>query len=207
MQDFVVTDSRNLKTRVALVAAVVFALALGWLGVRWQLGIMLADLTRTTDSNASQIADMAVTWAPSDPYANSLKASTGESIQAYEQTVRLSPNDYRWRIELGRFLEQDGQTERAEIEFKKAIELAPSYAYPRWHLGNFYLRQDRNDDAIAELKRAAENNQTYRDQVFSLAWDYFNKDAAQLENLAGTSPESRSQLAYFFAAEKLEFVK
>ena len=117
----------------------------------------------------------------------------------FEQVVRLAPYDYRWRQELGRALEQDEQPERAEAEFKRAIELAPNFAYPHWRLANFYLRQDRVDEALAELRKTAENNQTYREQSFSLVWDYFDKDPAVVESIAGNNPESRARLAYFFA--------
>jgi hypothetical protein len=204
MQDLVVDPSNSTKSRVIVAIVVILSLAAAFFAVRWQLGNMLADLTRFTDPNAEEIAAVAADWAPGDPVARWLKASTAadpaEAIRLFEQTIQLAPNDYRWRIELARALEQDEQSERAEAELKKALELAPAYAYPRWHLGNFYLRQDRADDAIAELRKAAENNQFYRDQVFSLAWDYFNKDAAQLENLAGEGAEARARLAHFFAA-------
>ncbi len=79
-------------------------------------------------------------------------------------------------------------------------DLHPTYAFPHWHLGNFYLRQARTDEAFAELKKAAENNRTYRDQVFSLAWDYFDKDPAKVEQLAEDTPDERANLALFFAA-------
>ena len=121
-------------------------------------------------------------------------------MKIFEETVRLAPYDYRWRIELGRAYEQAERAELAEIEFKRAVELAPTYALARWQLGNFYLRQKRDNDAFAELRRAAENNQTYREQVFSLAWDYFDKDAAKVEQLAADTPDSLAALALFFAA-------
>ena len=204
MQDLVVEPSKSTKSRAIIAVVAVVSLVGAFFAVRWQLGNMLADLTRFDDPNAPDIAAVATDWAPADPIARWLKASTvadpAEAIRLYEQTIQLAPNDYRWRIELARALEQDEQPGRAETELKKALELAPAYAYPRWHLGNFYLRQDRPDEAVAELKKAAENNQFYRDQVFSLAWDYFSKDPARLENLAGEGAEARARLAYFFAA-------
>lgn len=204
MQDLIAIDSKNLTARIVLVAAIVAALFFGWLTVRWQLGDMLAELTPPTDPSAGELADTAIGWAPSDPTAATLKAAlakdTATTVRMYEQAVRLSPRDYQRRINLGRAYEQAGQPERAEDEFKNAVGLAPEYALPHWQLGNFYLRQERDDDAIAELKKAAANNQTYRDQVFSLAWDYFKKDAAQMEGLAGDRPDAVAYLAYFFAA-------
>ena len=207
--DLIALDSKSLRSRLLLAAAILSALVFAWFGVRWQLGDMLANLTPPTDPNAPAIAVLAKNLAPANPLTSWLRASSGDdgtgensdsSLERFEQTVRLAPYDFRWRVDLGRALEQDGQTERAEAEFKRAVELAPSYAYPRWHLGNFYLRQKRTDEAFAQLKKATENNIEYREQVFSLAWEYFDKDAAQIEKLAGDQPEPRASLAYFFAA-------
>ncbi len=204
MRDIVVIDSKSTKVRVALTAVIIFALVFGWFSIRWQFGNMLASLTEPDSPNASQLAGLSAKLAPADPLAHSLKALTNENptaaIEFLKQAVRLAPVDYRRRIELGKAYEQDGQVKQAEIEFKRAAELAPSYASIRWHLGNFYLRQERNEDAIAELKKAAENDRTYRDQVFSLAWDLFNKDALLVESMIGENPDVRAHLAYFFAA-------
>ncbi len=207
--DLILQNSKSLRSRVLLVSAILLAVVLAWCGVRWQLGDLLANLTPPTDPNAAQIAALAEKLAPANPLTTWLRASAGEdvadgsgvsSLDRFEQTVRLAPFDYRWRVDLARALEQDGQIGRAEAEFKRATELAPSYAYPRWHLGNFYLRQKRTDEAFAELKKATEKDTEYREQVFSLAWEYFDKDSAQLEKLAGDLPEPRASLAYFFAA-------
>lgn len=207
--DLIVLDPKSLRSRLLLVAVIVAAVVLAWFGVRWQLGDMLASLTPPSDPNAAAIAAFAQSLAPADPLASWLRGSVGDDIYAgspvsslerFEQAVRLAPFDYRWRVDLGRAFEQDGQIGRAEAEFNRAVEIAPSYAYPRWHLGNFYLRQNRTDDAFAQFEKATENNTEYREQVFSLAWEYFDKDAAQLEKLAGDMPETRASLAYFFAA-------
>lgn len=200
MKDLVVIDSKKAAVRIVLAFSMLAALAFAWFAVRWQLGNMLASISTVGDPNSALIADLASGWAPTDPASYWLKAAVDDTVETYEHTVRLAPYDYRWRVQLGRSLVQNDQLERAEIEFKRAVELAPGYAIPHWHLGNFYLRQNRIDEAIAELREAARNNQPYRDQVFSLAWDYFGKDAAQIERLAGDTPDAHARLAYFFAA-------
>jgi tetratricopeptide (TPR) repeat protein len=200
MQDLVVVDSKKTSVRIALGAVVVVALACGTMMVRWQLGNMLATLTRPGDPNAADVARIAQDWAPADPSASWLKATVENDPAMFEQTVRRAPHDYRWRAEFGRALEQEDQPARAEAEFRRAVELAPSFAFPRWRLANFYLRQDRVDEALAELRKAAENNQTYREQAFSLVWDLFDKDPAMVESLAGSDGESRARLSYFFAS-------
>ena len=210
MQDLTGIDSRNVKSRIMLVCVIVFALIFSWFAVTRQLGSMIADLTSPDHPAAQSAADIAISLAPTDPVARWLAASVKMkdtapdhldlAVKLFEEAARLSPFDYRWRIELGRAYEQADKPELAEIEFHRAIELAPTYAFPRWHLGNFYLRQDRIEDAFVELRKAAENNQTYREQAFSLAWDYFDKDPEKVEKLATDTPDSRASLALFFAA-------
>ncbi len=191
--------------RYTLIVAIVLVVVIGAVfAIRWQIGNMLASLTFPEDPGAVDLAATAVRWAPGDPLAAWLRAMTAtdpvNTVPYLEDAIRLAPYDHRLRIELGRALEQDGQFERAEAELRAAADVAPSYAYPRWHLGNFYLRRDRVEEAVVELRKAAENNQFYREQVFSLAWDYFDKDAARLEALVGESAEGHARLAYFFAA-------
>ncbi len=199
MQDLVVIRIKGYLTKAGLVAVILIALACGWLAIRWQLGNMLATLTPAGDPNINHISQLAINWAPADPATYWLRASIDNDIAVHEQAVRRAPFDYRWRQELGRALEQDERFERAEAEFKKAAELAPTFAFPRWRLANFYLRRGRVDEAVEELKKAASNNQIYRDQAFSLVWDFFGKDASKVEELAGEGSEARARLAYFFA--------
>jgi len=207
MQDLRSIPSGNTRMRLVLVSIVVLVLVFGWFAIRLQIGSMMADLTKPENPAALPTSEFAMAFAPHDPMATWLRASaaSGENAESdtvtyLESTVRLSPYDYRWRIELGRAYESVGHGERAEAELKRAVELAPNYAFAHWNLGNFYLRQGRSEDAFAELRRAAQNNQTYREQVFSIAWDYFDKDPTKVEQLAADTPEARASLALFFAA-------
>ncbi len=210
MQDLVIIDSRNAKSRLILAAIVICAIVFLWFVSSRQLGSMIADLTNPNLPDAGPAADLAISLAPGDPGARWLAASVATNgisedrletaVNLLEDAVRLSPYDYRWRVELGRAYEQADKPEAAEIEFRRAVELAPTYAFPRWHLGNFYLRQDRIDEAFTELRKSAESNKTYREQAFSLAWDYFDKNPEKVEQLAADSSDSRASLALFFAA-------
>ena len=203
MADLFAKNSKGPFGRTLLVLVILFALWFAWTAIRWQLGDMLADLTPPTEPTAVAVAEMGVKMAPSDPLAYWLRASASEdgdvAVRGFEDAVHKAPFDYRWRVDLGRALDQNDEPEKAEAQFKHAIELAPAYAAPRWYLGNFYLRHDRVDEAMAELKKAADNNYSYRDQVFSLAWEYFDKDPSKLEELAGDRPNSIARLAYFLA--------
>ena len=201
--------SRQLPVRIGLIVAVIFALVFAWFSIRWQLGNMLAELTQPTEANAKEIALLANRLSPSDPSTNWLIASTEkdvftpekieESLKGFTRTVQLAPYDYRWWVELGRAFEQADQPESAEKAYRRAVDLAPEYTYPHWQLGNFYLRQDRSEEAFVELKKAAEDNTVYRQQVFSIAWDFYEQDTAKLEEIAGDISALKTDLAKFYA--------
>lgn len=203
-------DSSRLPVRLCLIALIIFALVFGWFAVRWQLGNMLAELTMPSEPNAEEIAALSRSLAPSDPLTSWLTANTKRSgvtgdnsddlLGDLREAVRLSPFDYRWWVELGRGYEQAEKPEMAEQAYLKAIEIAPEYTYPRWQLGNFYLRQNRSEEAFAELKKAAQKNDVYRQQVYSLLWDYYEQDTARLEQIAGDLPDAKASLALFYAA-------
>ena len=205
-------DSSRLPVRVGLVLFVLFAIGFAWFSIRWQLGNMLADLTSPNEPNANQIAQMAYDLAPADPQVNWLAVQSqkdylkpgdlDKNVQEYEKIVRLSPNDFQWWIQLGRAYEQADKQVQAEKAFQRAVSLAPNYTFPHWQLGNYYLRAGDGDKAFAELKKAAENNAVYREQVFSIAWDYFDKDRQKIEQLAGNSPDVLAGLAKFYAAKE-----
>jgi tetratricopeptide (TPR) repeat protein len=205
-------EIKDWKGRGLLIALIVVAIAFAWFSVSWQLGNMLAALTPANDPNTKQIADFAQTLSPRDPITNWLKAnvekdvftpeSLAQSVTDFEQTVRTAPNDYRYWIELGRVYEQSEQFDKAEKAFQQAIKLAPNYSVVHWQIGNFYLRQGRETDAFAELRKSAESSALYGEQVFSIVWEYFDKDTAKLEQLAGDNADVRAGLTKFYAVKE-----
>ncbi|CAN5145257.1 hypothetical protein BH20ACI2_BH20ACI2_04610 [soil metagenome] len=203
MQDLVEIKATGIKTRVMIGIEVLIALIFAWIAISMQFGGLLAENTTPGEPNANEIAGLSVSLAPGDPQAHNLAAMTADdpltSVEQFETTVRSAPNDYRWRVALGRAYEQIDQVEKAEAQLKAAAALAPTYAFPRWHLGNFYVRQGREDEAIEELKKATTNHFTFREQVFSLAWDFSNGDPAQVERVAAENAETRAYLSRFLA--------
>lgn len=201
--DLITVNTGGAKPRAAIVVLALVILIFAFVAVRWQIGNMLAVLTPAADANAPEIGDLATSWAPGDPAGYALIASAASpeaGVNAFEAAVRRAPNDFRWRIDLGRAYEQAERAADAEREFRIATDLAPNLSQPRWSLGNFLLRSKRIDQAFAELRIAAEKNELYRDEVFALIWDYSSKDASRLEALAADSPQLVARLAYFFAA-------
>lgn len=194
---------------LAIVAMILAAVGLGWFGFRWEVANMLAELTLPSQEDSLAVARAAVDLSSRDPLPQWLLSTklkedfSPESIEAsvasFEATVRKSPYDFRWWIELARAYEQAERPDEAERAFKRAIELAPGYTLPQWQIGNFYLRQGRVDEAFGYLSKTTEKSYAYRQQVFALAWDYFDKDPSRLERLAVDTPGTRVTLAQFFA--------
>ena len=205
-------DSKNWKARVILLVIVILAVLYGWWSVQVQLGSMLSELTLPTDPNAEQKAEISGQLAPHNPTSKWLAASLEKdkfepdsaenSVKMFEDVIRRSPYDFRWWIELARTYEQTDRIPQAETAFRRAIQLAPNYTFPHWQAGNFYLRQGRTEEAFASLKKTTENNLAYREQVFSLAWEYFDKDPSKVEQFAGDSADTRAYLALFLAGRK-----
>lgn len=202
-----ILHSRNLPVKIGLIVIFLIVIAFSWFAVRWQIGNLLADMSSPTEENIKSAAQTALNLAPNDPITNWLTASVKqlenpEYTAGFERVVRLSPNDYRWWIQLGRSYEEANKPVEAEKAFLKAIEIAPNYTYPHWQIGNFYLRENEPDKAFKELKKAADNNDTYREQIFSIAWDYYDQNTEKLEAIVGDSSDSRAGLARFYAAKE-----
>jgi tetratricopeptide (TPR) repeat protein len=199
-------SSRNLFGRTFLVFAIILTLVFGWFSVRWMLGSMMAELASPSDFNAKEVAQTALNFSPSDPLTNWLNATAAKddkiALQTSEKIVQISPNDYRWWIELARSREQLEDFAGSEKAFLRAVETAPNYSFPHWQIGNFYLRRGDEQKAFAEFQKAAKGSVEYRDQVFSTVWEFYDKDTAKMEQIVSDNPQAKASLAKFYAAKE-----
>jgi tetratricopeptide (TPR) repeat protein len=208
-----IIETKNWKGRLLLGLSLIAALVFGWLSISWQIGNMLAALTPANDPNARSIANFAHSLSPRDPITNWFRANVEKddfspegltnAVADLEQSVRYAPEDYRYWLELGRVYEQTENYEKAEKAFQRAVRVAPEYSNVHWHLGNYYLRRGQETESFPALRKSAENSVVYREQVFSVVWDYFEKDKGKLEQLAGDKQDIRAGLAKFYAVKEL----
>ncbi|HEX8492721.1 MAG TPA: hypothetical protein VF658_07775 [Pyrinomonadaceae bacterium] len=222
MDQLKLIDVRAPIRRVLLVVPVLLALFGSWHASRWYIGNTMAEFApQLTDAERSEselalmrldAARSALRLAPNDPwthwtYAGLEKSSFDpaalqEALRHYEEAVRLSPNDYRFWMDLGRAREQAGDSLGGEKALRRAVELAPAYAYPRWLLGNLLLRAGRGDESFQELRRAADADPKLRPQIFNVAWYVFGEDVRAVKDAVGNSPSARAEFAAYLGGRK-----
>lgn len=207
----IVTLQLTSATRWWLLLPAVCALLGCWFIARWYVGNTVAEYTPSTDEGGVEVARMAVRWAPSDPFTHWRLASLEEkvfsadsladAVREYQLAVTLSPNDYRYWMELGRALEAAGDIDGGEKALRRAVELAPAYSHPRWHFGNLLLRAGKLDEAFAQLARAAGADQQMRAPVFNLAWQVFDGDVDKIATAACPTVPVRMEFATYLVRQ------
>jgi tetratricopeptide (TPR) repeat protein len=205
-QELLQLNTRRIVIRLLLLALLIAACVWSYFVVRWYIGNTLAEYFDPAANNL-QVAEMAASLAPDDPLTHwrlaqvSLKNlpldQQAQALAQFEKAVALSPNDYRFWVALGTASEQAGNRDRAEQALKKAVELAPSYAYPHWYLGNLLLRSSRYDEAFVELRRAAEADAELQTQQFNLVWEVYKPDPEALKRAVGDDSLARAKFALY----------
>ena len=191
-------------TRWLLLLPAILVLLCAWFAVRWYVGDTLAEYAPAPDDGGSELAEMAVRWAPDDPLTHwrlanfemrdFSAANINAAVEQYRLAVKASPYDFRYWVELGRALEASGDRDSAEKALRRAVELAPSYSYPQWHLGNVLLRQGKVDEAFTHLTRAAATDNAMQPPVFALSEQVYGNDINAITRVLPT-PALRMQFA------------
>jgi tetratricopeptide (TPR) repeat protein len=197
--------------KVVLIVLLLLAAIWSYFAVRWYVGNTLAEHFNPGQNNL-QVAQMATSLAPKDPLTHWRIAQVSQKIlpldqqaQAiveYKEAVRLSPNDYRFWMALGTAYEQAGDSASGEHALKRAVALAPSYAYPRWYLGNLLLRSGRYEEAFNELRLASEADSELQPQRFNLIWAIYSNDPEGLKNAIGKSSVARAHFALYLLGQQ-----
>src|SRR3954468_23532645 len=137
-QELVQVNVKNPLVRVVLILLLFAAGVWSYFAVRWYVGNTLAENFNPQGNNL-RVAEMAVSLAPADPLTHWRIAQVtqkilpldqqAQTIAEYERAVQLSPNDYRFWMALGTAHEQAGDSVKGEQALKRAVALAPAYAY------------------------------------------------------------------------------
>lgn len=201
-------NARGARWLLVLPALVVLLGA--WFVVRWYVGNTVAEYAPGVDAGGIEMARLAVRWAPDDPLTHWRLGSLEEkvfsadnmaaAVHEYQSAVDLSPNDYRYWMELGRALEAGGDRESGEKALRRAVDLAPAYSQPRWRFGNLLLREGKVEEAFDQLGHAAEGDNELRLQIFDLAMRVFEGNIKEISRIACVSPAARLQFALYLVS-------
>lgn len=205
-QELIHLNVRKPIVRIVLIVLVLAAAVWSYYVVRWYVGNTLAEYFNPAQNN-TRVAEMAVSLAPNDPLTHWRLAQVTQrllpldqqekTIAEYSNAVSLSPNDYRFWMALGTAYEKAGDSAKGEQALRRAVDLAPAYAYPRWYLGNLLLRSARYEEAFKELHLAAEADGDLQPQQFNMLWAIYSNDLETLKKALGESSLTRAKFALY----------
>src|SRR6266700_5492431 len=104
------SKSRSLMTlnlpgplRVFLLIPVIAVIIGSWFILHWYIGDTIAEYADEFEGSGSDMAQLAVKWAPNDPLAHFMLGNSmekdfsmnqiGDAVSEYETAVRQAPND------------------------------------------------------------------------------------------------------------------
>lgn len=154
-------------------------------------GILVYRITDTTLSSRSiplrRIVQLVLVTAMISGYGYCIIIRNGDwrdEFTLWTKTIRQSPNSSRAHSNLGTVYMENGLTEKAQAEYKTALELNPQNASIHNNLGTVYMKKGLDDKALAEYKEAINLDNRYAQPHNNLGNIYFNRglvDAAKAE--------------------------
>lgn len=201
-----------------LIAALAGIGWLMWIVARPALGdSFITFVQRSPDLSLEarlQGADTAISFAERDPLAHLgrggiyLAAASEEQNEEQLKTAldelrtaaRISPEDYRVWLVLGRTLDRSGILNEARAALERSIALAPRHFEPRWAMGNHLLRAGDREASFAQLRQALAGRPSSLPLVFDYAWEAFQGNGRAIASALAPTGESRSQMIALLVA-------
>jgi protein O-mannosyl-transferase len=90
------------------------------------------------------------------------------AISELEQSLKIYPKFPEALGQLARIYMRDGENEKSEMYFKKAIEIAPSVSLYRSNYGTLLFNQKRMQEAQEQFEKAIQFNPYFVDAYFNL---------------------------------------
>jgi tetratricopeptide (TPR) repeat protein len=99
---------------------------------------------------------------------DAVQARPAQAIPAYNRALAIIPKDSDTRVDLAVTLEQLGDKEGAEREFKKALGFAPKNISALNDLGSLLIVEGRLDEAIPYFEQAIQANPRDKNAYYDL---------------------------------------
>jgi tetratricopeptide (TPR) repeat protein len=112
-------------------------------------------------------------------------AAPQDARDAYTRAVALDPRHASARVNLGRWLQEDGHPELAIAEYRAALASQPRHPTAAFNLGTALEELGRREEAIAAYRRTLDADDRFADAHFNLArlYEQAGKRAAALRHL------------------------
>jgi tetratricopeptide (TPR) repeat protein len=112
-------------------------------------------------------------------------AAPQDARDAYTRAVALDPRHASARVNLGRWLQEDGHPELAVAEYRAALASQPRHPTAAFNLGTALEELGRRAEAIQAYRRALDADDRFADAHFNLArlYEQTGKRAAALRHL------------------------
>jgi tetratricopeptide (TPR) repeat protein len=95
-----------------------------------------------------------------------------ESIEAYQQAIKIKPDYVDAYINLGNSYEKLGRYQEEIDVFRKAVKINPNYAMAYYNLGLAYGNIGRSQEAINAFKQAVKINPNHAESHYNLGVAY-----------------------------------
>ncbi len=202
-----VVKIRSRGGRAVLCAAAIAVLLGVLVSAKWNFANALS-----TRAELREVADLAVSLAPSDPQTRFAAAAVYgrtfepedqiRSLEEYERVAALSPNNFLCWLELGRARERTGDATGAELALKRALDLAPNYAEVNWAYGNALLRAGKMEEGFRYISLAAESNAMFTGPSVVTAMEILSGDIGAVQQRLPETPSVNAALAVYLARQK-----
>ncbi len=131
--------------------------------------------------------------------ASESNAGLESAETSISQAVKLSPNNYRFRLLLAEIRDSRGEQAAAEQSFRDALKLAPNYSEVHWKFANFLARANRIEDSIEHFRIAANLNPTLFAATLDLIWMISDKNIPFLKQIVKDDQKAQLKLALLLA--------
>ena len=114
-----------------------------------------------------------------------------DSETCFRDVIAKNPDSVTARSNLGNILLQKGAVDEAILQFRRSVQIDPSYQYGRYNLGAALLQKGEIDESISQLRQVLYVDPNHRQAYYTLA------------NALAKKGETNEAIAYYGRALKL----